>query len=124
MKYASATVVLLALLSACVQTPPPAPAAPAPAPTPVAAAPAPAPVDHYVRIQGATCDTFLGLSADDRQAATMFYIGYMAKRFGTAAINVGRIPSIGGLATDYCSAEPRRRVADAFAEAYRDTRNW
>jgi hypothetical protein len=64
------------------------------------------------------------LSADDRAAATMFYIGYEANRFRAGAINVGLIPSIGSMAVDFCSAEPNRPVADVFAEAYLEARKW
>jgi hypothetical protein len=54
----------------------------------------------------------------------MFYVGYSARRYGTRAINVGLIPSIIGLALDYCQAEPNRTVANAFAASYRETRGW
>jgi hypothetical protein len=124
MKNAAATVVLLGLLSACAQTAPPAAAPPPPAPAPAAVEASPAPVDHFVQIRQARCDTFLGLSAEDRAAASMFYIGYEANRFSASAINVGLIPSIGGMAADFCAADPNRRVADAFAEAYLETRRW
>jgi len=114
------------LLSACAQPQPAAPPAPPPPPAP---APAPAPVaaepaNRYVTILRATCDKYLSLSADDRAAASMFYIGYQARRFGSRAINVNAIPSIEGLALDYCSINPGRTVASAFAEAYQETRRW
>ena len=54
----------------------------------------------------------------------MFYIGYEANRFSAGAINVGLIPSISSMAIDFCAAEPNRRVADVFAEAYLETRRW
>jgi hypothetical protein len=115
-----ATVLLSGLLFGCVQAQPPqasAPPPPPPAPAP-APAPPPAPVDRVVSIQGATCSDLLRLSGDDREAATMFYIGYQASRFRARIINVGGIPVITGLAVRYCEAYPERTVAGAFANAY------
>jgi hypothetical protein len=62
------------------------------------------------------------LQADDRQEASMFYVGYSARRYGTRAINVGLIPSIISLGLRYCQADPNRTVASAFAEAYVEMR--
>src|ERR1700722_3714258 len=69
-------------------TPPPV-AAPAPAPAPVAE---PTPSNRWVSIQKATCERLLELSPDDRAAASLFYIGYQAARFGSRTINVAAIP--------------------------------
>jgi hypothetical protein len=115
-----AAVLVSGLLFGCVQAPPqqasaPPPPAPPPAPAP---APPPAPVDRVVSIQGATCDDLLRLAGDDREAATMFYIGYQASRFRAKIINVAAIPQITGLAVNYCTAYPERTVAGAFASAY------
>ena len=117
---------LSGLLFACAPTPPPPPApAPAAAPGPAAApAPAAAAVNRFVSIQGAKCGELLALALDDREEASMFYVGYSARRYGARSINVGLIPSIIGLALDYCQAEPNRTVASAFAEAYTETRRW
>jgi HdeA/HdeB family protein len=114
------------LLGACAQPQPAAPPAPPPPPAP---APAPAattalPADRNVTILRATCDRYLALSDDDRAAASMFYIGYQARRYGSRAINVNAIPSIEGLALDYCGINPSRTVASAFAEAYLEARRW
>ena len=117
-----AVLLLTGLLFACAPPPPAAP--PAPAPAAAAPAPAPAPVDRFVSIQGTRCTELLALQPDDRQEASMFYVGYSARRFGTAAINVGLIPSIIGLALDYCQAEPNWTAASAFAASYRETRRW
>lgn len=118
-----AVILLSGLLFACAPAQPPQPAAPpAPPPTP-AAAPAPtAAGEHYVNILGARCDALLALSPDDRVQASMFYIGYMARRYRVRSANVGLIPSMVGRATDYCSANPNRTVASVFADVYRDTR--
>jgi hypothetical protein len=117
---------VVGLLSACAPpqpAPPPAPPAPAPAAAPTAVAAVPS-GDRLVSIRGARCDRLLALSEDDRAAASMFYIGYEARRFGTRAINVATIPSITGLALDYCALNPNRPVADVYAEAYLETRRW
>ena len=118
--------VLSGSLGACVQPPeaaaPAAPAAPTPPPV---AAPAPAPVaeptpgDRWVSIRGATCERLLELSPDDRAAASLFYIGYQAARFGSRAINVGAIPNAEELADSYCTEHPDRPAVEAFRQAYR-----
>jgi hypothetical protein len=119
----SAVVLLSGLLFACAPPPPTqpsaAPAAPGPAP---AAAPAPAPVDNFVSIQGARCAELLALQPEDRQQASMFYVGYSARRFGSGTINVGMVPSIISVALGYCEAEPNRTIASAFNEAYVEMR--
>jgi hypothetical protein len=133
----TAAIPLLGLLVACAQMqppettapPPPAaqaaapppPEAPTPAP-PQAGAAASAPADHIVDIQRASCQDLLRLSPDDRDAASMFYIGYQASRLRARTINVGMIPSIEGQAVTYCAENPSRTVFQAFAEAYSRTR--
>ena len=125
MNRKSAIVLLSGLVCACAQTPPPPPAAPPPAPAAVSPAPVvEATADRYVTILHATCDAYLALTPDDRAAASMFYIGYQARRYGSRAINVSAIPSIEGLALDYCGFNPNRTVADVFAEAYLEARKW
>ena len=120
--------VLSSSLCACVQPPPEAAAPTAPPPPPVAApAPTPAPVaeptpsDRWVSIQGATCERLLELSSDDRAAASLFYTGYQAARFGSRAINVAAIPDAEQWAESYCSEHPDRPAAEAFRQAYRQT---
>ena len=120
--------VLSGALCACVQPPPEAAAPTAPPPPPVAApAPTPAPVaeptpsDRWVSIQGATCERLLELSSDDRAAASLFYIGYQAARFGSRAINVAAIPNAEQWAESYCAEHPGRSAVEAFRQAYRQT---
>ena len=117
MKLKIAAVLLSGLAFGCVQPPPPAANAP-PAPAP-AAAPAPPPGDRVVNIRGALCDKFLELSEEDREMATMFYIGYQASRIGARTINVLSVPSITSLSTNYCLNHRNRPVAEAFAVGYR-----
>lgn len=145
MRGKNAALLLSGMLAACTQaSPPEVTTAPAPSPPRVAAA-APAPSrpaalapasapdtagaqaarpasspqpDHIVNIRGAGCQDLLRLSPDDRAAASMFYIGYQASRLRARTINVGRIPSIEAQAVTYCQENPRRTVADVFAEAF------
>lgn len=122
---------LLGPLCACVQpqgaaapaapTPPPATAPappPAPAPAPVAE---PTPGNRWVSIQGATCKRLLELSADDRAAASLFYIGYQAARFRSKVIDVAVIPKAEERAENYCTEHPDRPTVEAFRQAYRQT---
>lgn len=134
MNAKTAALLLSGLLVACAQTQTQEAAAPpAPSPPPVAAPgpaqatePAPAPpqaaepalAGRIVNIRGAGCQNLLTLQPDDRAAASMFYIGYQAARFGSRTINVGGIPSIETEALTYCQEHPNRTVAQAFAVAY------
>jgi len=117
--------VLSGSLCACVQ--PPEAAAPAAPPPPPVAAPPPAPVaeptpgDRWVVIRGTTCARLLELSPDDRAAASLFYIGYQAARFGSRAINVAAIPNAEESAESYCAEHPDRPTVEAFRQAYRQT---
>jgi hypothetical protein len=124
--------VLSGSLCACAQpqeaaapaaSPPPPEAAPAAPPPP----PAPAPVaeppagDRWVSIRGATCERLLELSSDDRAAASLFYTGYQAARFGSRAINVAAIPNAEEWAERYCAEHPGQPAVEAFRQAYRQT---
>src|SRR5712671_3886248 len=115
----TAFVLLSGVLSGalCACAPPPV-AAPAPAPAPVAE---PTPSNHWVSIRGATCERLLELSPDDRAAASLFYVGYQAARFGSRAINVAAIPNAEEWAESYCAEHPGRPAIEAFRQAYRQT---
>jgi hypothetical protein len=97
---------------------PPAVPAPAPAPAPVAE---PSAGDRWVSIRGATCERLLELSSDDRAAASLFYTGYQAARFGSRAINVAAIPNAEEWAERYCAEHPGQPAVEAFRQAYRQT---
>jgi HdeA/HdeB family protein len=148
----SAAVLLSALLIGCAQAQPPNATAPPAPPPPAASAAAPAassapaaapaassapaaapaassapaakptPADHIVSIQKARCGDLLKLSPQDRDAASMFYIGYQASRIRATTINVGLIPSIEDQALVYCTEHPDEPLARAFAEAYSHAR--
>ena len=92
--------------------------APASAPAPVAE---PTPGDRWVSIRGATCERPVELSPDDRAAASLFYTGYQAARFGSRAINVAAIPNAEEWAYNYCVEHPGRPAVEAFRQAYRQT---
>jgi hypothetical protein len=79
------------------------------------------PGNRRVSIQGATCERLLELSADDRAAASLFYIGYQAARFGSRTINVAAIPNAEEWAYSYCAEHPGRPAVEAFRQAYRQT---
>ena len=98
------------------RTPPPPVTAPAPAPVAE-----PTPGDRWVSIRGATCERLLELSPDDRAAASLFYTGYQAARFGSRAINVAAIPNAEEWAESYCAEHPGRPAVEAFRQAYRQT---
>jgi len=63
----------------------------------------------------------LELSPDDRAAASLFYTGYQAARFGSRAINVAAIPNAEQWAESYCAEHPDRPAVEAFRQAYRQT---
>ena len=105
-----------------------APAASPPPPVPArgtgtCAAPVaePTPGDRWVSIRGATCERLLELSSDDRAAASLFYTGYQAARFGSRAINVAAIPNAEEWAEKYCAEHPGQPAVEAFRQAYRQT---
>jgi hypothetical protein len=113
-----AAVLLSGLLFACVQAQPPEAAAlpaPPPAPAPVAEA---APVGRTVVIRRASCADLVRLSLEDREDASMFYIGYQSARLRARTVNVGTIPTMLSLAVNYCIAHPDRTAVEAFAKAY------
>ena len=120
MNWKIATVCLSGLLFGCVPPPPPATAPPPPPPAPAAAPATPAPTgERIVSVRGARCERFIELSDEDRQAATMFYIGYQASRLRVGTVNVVSIPSIASLSMNYCLEHRDRPVAEAFAVGYR-----
>ena len=58
------------------------------------------------------------LSAEDRAAASMFYLGYQASRVGARQINVGGLGHVQALVLNYCAAYPNRPVVEAYRAAY------
>ncbi len=115
-----AVVLLSGLLFACVQPEPPAASAPPAPPPPPAPAPVAqvAPAARIVVIQRASCGDLLRLAVEDREDASMFYIGYQSGRLHARTVNVSAIPSMLSLAVNYCAAHSDRTAAEAFAKAY------
>ena len=123
-----AATLLSSTLFACVQAQAPEVGAPATPPPPPAAAAAVSaavpPGDRLIVIRRATCDTFLGLTPEDRAAASLFYMGYSASRFRLTTVNANNIPDLQTRAINNCSAQRERTVAWAFALAYSQSRGW
>jgi len=123
MKLSIAVVLLSGLLAACVPAQPPqttvaAPPPPPPAPPAPEAPFASIPAGRVVSIRGADCADLLKLAPADREAASMFYIGYQAQRSGARTIRVMEIPVITTLAVSYCERNPGASVVRAFADAF------
>jgi len=115
------TVVLLSgLLGACVPTAPtaPPPAQPTSSLAPPAAAAAPTYESRPVAIRNVTCGALLNAAEDDREAASMFFIGYTAARQKRTKIDVAELDGLEAAALGYCAAHPDRPAAVAFMRSF------
>jgi hypothetical protein len=116
-------VLVACCLAACAQPPAPAPPAPA-APLPEAASP-PAPrvtSDAQIApgrwdVERVQCSDLLGAADDDREAAAMFYYGYLAAKAGIHVIDVNQITGNVHKVMDQCAAAPNMTVPQAFRQA-------
>jgi len=114
-------VLLACCLAACAQ--PPAPQQQA-APPPEAAPP-PAPrVTSEAQIspgrwdvERVRCSDLLGAADDDREAAAMFYYGYLAAKAGIRVIDVSQMDGNVRKVMDRCAAAPNITVPQAFRQA-------
>jgi hypothetical protein len=119
--------ILTGCLAACAQAS--APQQPTPPPVPAVApsaetAPSPAPrVTSEAQIapgrwdvSRVRCSDLLGAADDDREAAIMFYYGYLAARAGIRVIDVSRIDANVRKVMDRCAAAPNITVPQAFRE--------
>jgi len=115
-------------LSACAQpsAPPPQQAATPPTPPPpLGAAPPPSPrVTSEAQIapgrwdvERVRCSDLLGAADDDREAAAMFYYGYLAAKAGIRVIDVNEIDGNVRKVMDRCAAAPNITVPQAFRQA-------
>ena len=123
---------LVAVLSACFlacaqpsaaqqqPAPPPGPAAPAPE----AAPPNPPRVTSDAQVapkrwdvERVRCSDLLGAADDDREAAAMFYYGYLAAKAGIHIIDVGQIDGNLKKVMARCAAAPNETVPQAFRQA-------
>ena len=119
-------VLLLCFFGICAQVPAGAqqPTAPQPAPGGPSrpAATAPAPSDAQVapgrwNVDRVRCSDLLGASDEDREAAVMFYYGYLAARAGIHVIDVSKIDGNVHKVMDQCAAAPNMTVPQAFRQA-------
>src|SRR5205085_8825358 len=126
MKKELVAVLLSCCLTACAQ--PPAPqqqATPPSAPRPEAAPP-PAPrVTSEAQIapgrwdvDRVRCSDLLGAADEDREAAAMFYYGYLAAKAGIRVIDVNRIDGNVRKEMDRCAAAPNITVPQAFRQPH------
>jgi hypothetical protein len=121
-------VLLACCLAACAQpAAPPQQAVTPPAPTapPPETAPPPAPrVTSEAQIapgrwdvERVRCSDLLGAADDDREAAAMFYYGYLAAKAGIRVIDVSQIDGNVRKVMDRCAAAPNITVPQAFRQA-------
>ena len=121
MKRELVAVLLACCLAACAL--PPAPQQQA-APPPEAAPP-PAPrVTSEAQIspgrwdvERVRCSDLLGAADDDREAAAMFYYGYLAAKAGIRVIDVSQMDGNVRKVMDRCAAAPNITVPQAFRQA-------
>jgi hypothetical protein len=126
MKRYAVAVVLACCLGACANPPaqPPQQAATPPTPPPE---PAPPPVPRITSeaqiapgrwdVERVRCSDLLGAADEDREAAAMFYYGYLAAKAGIHVIDVSRIDGNVRKVMDRCAATPNITVPQAFRQA-------
>src|SRR5438128_10022442 len=128
MKKELVAILLTCCLAACALPPPPqqeAAPSPAPAVPPPEAAPPPAPrVTSEAQIspgrwdvERVRCSDLLGAADDDREAAAMFYYGYLAAKAGIRVIDVSQMDGNVRKVMDRCAAAPNITVPQAFRQA-------
>jgi hypothetical protein len=125
MKRYDMAVLLACCLGACAQpaAPPPQEAATAPAPPPQAASPPPRVTSEAQIAPGrwvvdqVRCSDLLGAADEDREAAAMFYYGYLAAKAGIRVIDVNQIDGNVRKVMDRCAAAPNITVPQAFSQA-------
>jgi len=122
MKRYTVAVLLACCLGACVQ--PSAPPAQQAAPQPEAAPPPPPRVTSEAQIapgrwvvDRVRCSDLLGAADEDREAAAMFYYGYLAAKAGIHVIDVNQIDGNVRKVMDRCAAAPNITVPQAFRQA-------
>lgn len=113
--------VLLTCAACAPQTPPQTAAAPAPTPPPtppVASAP-PAPGSGPMwDVTRVTCGQLLNAADDDRDAAIMFYYGYLAASSHIRVIDVSMIDTNVRRVMDQCEANPNLTIPQAYRTAF------
>ena len=122
MKRYYVAVLLVCCLGACTQpsAPPPQQAATLPIPPPEVAPRiiSEAQITPGVWVAGQVrCSDLLGAADDDREAAAMFYYGYVAAETGIRVIDVNQIDGNVRRVMDQCAAAPNITVPQAFRQA-------
>ena len=126
MKRYAVAVLLVCGVAACAQPPAPPPQqAGAPPATPPEATPPPPPrVTSEAQIAPGRwvvaqvqCSDLLGAADEDREAAAMFYYGYLAAKAGIRVIDVNEIDGNVRKVMDRCAAAPNITVPQAFRQA-------
>lgn len=112
--------VLLTCAACAPQTPPQTAAAPTPTPPPApAAAPPPAPGSGPMwDVTRVTCGQLLNAADDDRDAAVMFYYGYLAASSHIRVIDVSMIDTNVRRVMDQCEANPNLTIPQAYRTAF------
>jgi HdeA/HdeB family len=96
--------------------PPAAP--PPPASLPAGQGPSEAQIaPHIWNVDQVRCSDLLHASDEDREAAAMFYYGYLAAKSGIHVINTGRISDNIAKVIKECTATPALAVPQAFRRA-------
>ena len=122
-KLALAVVACL-VLAGCAAPPSPVQPATSPAPQPAAQAQAlvpEAPVPGsgpFWDVRKVQCAQLLGADDDDRQAAVMFYYGYLAARSRIHVIDVSRIDQNIRRVIDQCAQTPNATVVQAYTSVF------
>ena len=121
MKRYAVAILLACVLGACVQ--PSAPPSQQAVPPPEAAPPPPRVTSEAQIAPGrwvvdqVRCSDLLGAADDDREAAAMFYYGYLAAKAGIRVIDVNQIDGNVRRVMDRCAAAPNITVPQAFRQA-------
>src|SRR5215469_15034725 len=126
MKRYAFAVLLACCLSACAQlpdpatqrstTPPTPPPEPAPPPAPRVTSEAQIAPGRW-DVERVRCSDLLGAADEDREAAAMFYYGYLAAKAGIRVIDVNQIDGNVRKVMDRCAAAPNITVPQAFRQA-------
>src|SRR5215813_370412 len=125
MKRYAVVILLACCLGACAQpyAPPPEQAATPPAPPPGAAPPPRVTSEAQIApgrwvVDQVRCSDLLGAADEDREAAAMFYYGYLAAKAGIRVIDVHQIDGNVRRVMDRCAAAPNITVPRAFRQAF------
>jgi len=68
-------------------------------------------------VERVRCSDLLGAADDDREAAAMFYYGYLAAKAGIRVIDVSQMDGNVRKVMDRCAAAPNITVPQAFRQA-------